>query len=126
MRVYLLSLLVLFVAGYASIAFAETTYEIKIPTGASDPDAPFFWSEKSTGVTTGIITIFPGDSITWQNADTAFHTITSIDQTGDNVLPVKDDENGLLMVAFLLPVNLILETLMTLEIFTIIVVFILG
>ena len=95
MRVYLLPLLVLFVAGYASLAFAETTYEIKIPTGASDPGAPFFWSEKSTGVTTGIITISPGDSITWQNADTAFHTVTSISQTADDVLPVKDDEDGI-------------------------------
>lgn len=64
MRVYLLPLLVLFVAGYASLAFAETIYEIKIPTSASDPGAPFFWSEKSTGVTR-IITISPGDSITW-------------------------------------------------------------
>ena len=83
MRVYLLPLLVLFVAGYASLAFAETTYEIKIPSGASDPGAPFFWSEKSTGVTTGEITIFPGDSITWKNADTAFHTITSVTQSGE-------------------------------------------
>jgi len=94
-RVYLLFLLVLFVAGYASLAFAETTYEIKIPTGASNPGAPFFWSEKSTGVTTGVITIFPGDSVTWQNADTAFHTVTSISPTRENVLPVTDDEDGI-------------------------------
>jgi predicted secreted protein with PEFG-CTERM motif len=94
MRVYLLPLLVLFVAGYASLAFAETTYEIKIPSGASDPGAQFFWSEKSTGVTTGIITIFPGDSVTWHNADTAFHTITSISQTGETVMPTKDHEDG--------------------------------
>ena len=94
MRVYLLSLLVLFVAGYASLAFAESTYEIKIPTGALDPGAQFFWSEKSTGVTTGIITLFPGDSVTWHNADTAFHTITSVSQTGENALPVKDNEDG--------------------------------
>lgn len=78
MRVYLLPLLVLFVAGYASLAFAETTFEIKIPSGASDPGAPYFWSEKSTGVTTGEITVFPGDSVIWSNADTAFHTITSV------------------------------------------------
>ena len=64
------------ILGSVSFAFAET-YEIKIPTGASDPNAPYFWSEKSTGVTTGEITVFPGDSITWYNADTAFHTITS-------------------------------------------------
>ena len=55
----------------------QNTYEIKIPTGASDSNAPFFWSEKSTGVTTGEITVHPGDSIIWSNADTAFHTITS-------------------------------------------------
>jgi predicted secreted protein with PEFG-CTERM motif len=94
-RVYLLPLLVLFVAGYASLAFAETEYEIKIPTGASDSGAPFFWSEKSTGATTGIITISLGDSVTWQNADTEFHTITSISQKGENVLPVKDNEDGI-------------------------------
>ena len=94
MRIYLLPLLVLFVAGFASLAFAESTYEIKIPTGSSDPGAPFFWSEKSTGVTTGIITIFSGDSVTWHNADTAFHTITSVSQTGENALPIQDDEDG--------------------------------
>ncbi|MGY5152325.1 MAG: PEFG-CTERM sorting domain-containing protein [Candidatus Nitrosopumilus sp. bin_6a] len=67
--------------------FAQTEYEIKIPSGASDPNAPFFWSEKSTGITTGEITVYPGDSITWHNADTAFHTITSVSassiETGD-------------------------------------------
>ncbi|QLH05556.1 copper-binding protein [Nitrosopumilus oxyclinae] len=95
MRVYLLPLLVLFVAGYASLAFAETTFEIKIPSGASDPGAPFFWSEKSTGVTTGEITVFPGDSVIWHNADTAFHTITSVSadsiQTGEFEVDGKFD-----------------------------------
>ena len=73
---FVLSLFAALVLGSVSFAFAET-YEIKIPTGASDPTSPYFWSEKSTGVTTGEITVFPGDSITWYNADTAFHTITS-------------------------------------------------
>lgn len=59
------------------LVFAET-YEIKIPSGASDPGASFFWSEKSTGATSGEITVFPGDSVVWSNADTAFHTITSV------------------------------------------------
>ncbi|MBL7015454.1 MAG: PEFG-CTERM sorting domain-containing protein [Nitrosopumilus sp.] len=67
--------------------FAQTEHEIKIPSGASDPGAPFFWSEKNTGVTTGEITIYPGDSITWSNGDSAFHTITSVSassiETGD-------------------------------------------
>ena len=46
-------------------------------------------------MTTGVIIVFPGDSIPWQNTDNAFHTITSISQTGDNVLLVKDDEDGI-------------------------------
>ena len=29
-------------------------------------------------LTTGEITVFPGDSVVWSNADTAFHTITSV------------------------------------------------
>jgi len=69
------------------VTFAQTEHEINIPSGASDPGAPFFWSEKNTGVTTGEITIYPGDSVTWRNADTAFHTITSVSpssfETGD-------------------------------------------
>jgi len=75
--VFVLPLIVTLIASSEGLAFAET-YDIKIPTGASDPGAPFFWSETSTGVTTGIITISPGDSVTWHNADTAFHTITSV------------------------------------------------
>ena len=77
-----LSLFVLLL-GSTTLVFAETTYQIKIPSGASDENAPYFWSEKSTGVTTGEITVFPGDSVTWNNADTAFHTITSVTQSGD-------------------------------------------
>jgi plastocyanin len=34
-----------------------------------------------------VITIYPGDSVIWENADTAFHTITSVTQSGE--------ENGL-------------------------------
>ena len=82
MRVLLiLSLFMISVIGFSSLAFAET-YDIKIPSGAADPSAPYFWSEKSTGVTTGEITIHPGDSVTWSNADTAFHTITSVTKDG--------------------------------------------
>ena len=79
---FLLLLVPLIVFGMGSSAFAEE-YIITIPTGASDENAPYFWSEKSTGVTTGEITVFPGDSITWKNADTAFHTVTSVTQSGE-------------------------------------------
>ncbi|MBA4436558.1 MAG: copper-binding protein, partial [Nitrosopumilaceae archaeon] len=74
-------------------SFAES-YEIKIPSGASDENYPYFWSQKDTGVTTGIITVHPGDSITWSNADTAFHTITSVSPTGETY-PGPNDEDGL-------------------------------
>jgi len=79
---FVLPLLITLVAGSTAMAFAEN-YEIKIPTGASYSNAPFFWSEKSTGVTTGEITVFPGDSVIWSNADTALHTITSVSQSGE-------------------------------------------
>ena len=81
---FVLPLFVLMIVGSTSLAFAET-YEIKIPTGASDLNAPFFWSEKITGVTTGVITVYPGDSVIWYNADTAFHTITS------GIPPITED-----------------------------------
>jgi len=80
---FVLSILVVIVLGSSTLVFGETNYEIKIPSGASDPGAPFFWSEKSTGVTSGEITVYPGDSVTWQNADTVFHTITSVTQSGE-------------------------------------------
>ncbi len=82
-----LALVLLVIIPTSVAVFAQTEYEIKIPSGASDPGAPFFWSEKNTGVTTGEITIYLGDSVTWKNADTAFHTITSVSassiETGD-------------------------------------------
>lgn len=78
---FVLPLLVILVTG-TTVVFAEKTHTIIMPSGASDPDAPFFWSEKTTGVTTGEITLYPSDSITWENADSAFHTITSVTQSG--------------------------------------------
>lgn len=60
----------------------ETIF-INIPLGASDPDTPYFWYEQTTGVTTGEITILLGNSVTWINDDSAFHTITSVTQSGE-------------------------------------------
>jgi len=91
---FILPLFVAMFAGSDTFAFADT-YKILIPSGAADPQAPYFWSEKSTGVTTGEIIVYPGDSVEWQNADTAFHTITSVSRSGEKTELTKDDEDGL-------------------------------
>lgn len=76
-------LLVLFAAisvilvSSAPLVFAQMTYAIKIPTGAASPDAPYFWQNTKDGSTTGDITIQVLDTVVWQNADTAAHTVTS-------------------------------------------------
>ena len=57
--------------------FAQSTYTVNIPTGAADPNAPYFWQVESTGNTDGELTIQVLDSIEWANADTAAHTVTS-------------------------------------------------
>lgn len=78
-----MTLTVLLISGFNPMSFAESNRTILMPSGSSDPDAPFFWSEQTTGVTTGEITIYPDDSVTWKNADTAMHTITSVTQAGE-------------------------------------------
>mgnify|MGYP006440492661 CR=1 FL=1 len=54
---FVLPLLFVPIVGSTTLAFAQTEYDIKIPSGASDIGAPYFWSEASTGVTTGEITV---------------------------------------------------------------------
>jgi len=73
----LLSFTVLVIIPFSSIAFAQTSYDINIPTGASSEFAPYFWQSEKDGSTTGSGEIFIGDTIVWKNADTAFHDITS-------------------------------------------------
>lgn len=68
---------VIFVIFGTNPAFAQSTYTINIPTGAADPNAPYFWQVESTGNTDGELTIQVLDSIIWANADTAAHTVTS-------------------------------------------------
>ena len=92
---FVLPLLIVFVLSSGISVFADTTYEITIPSGASDPGAPYFWSEKTTGITTGVISVFPGDTVVWFNGDTAFHTVTSVSRSGENILLSLEDEDGL-------------------------------
>jgi hypothetical protein len=94
---FTVSLVSLVVLGITS-AYAEE-YVITIPTGAANENSPYFWSEKSTGVTTGEIIIFSGDSV---------------------------KKMIYLIVDFLLQANHTQDNLMTLVIITIIAVFILG
>ncbi len=58
-------------------AFAQETYVFNIPTGAASPDAPYFWQSEKDGTATGDIEVNVLDSVRWENADTAMHTVTS-------------------------------------------------
>jgi len=58
-------------------AFAQSSYDVNIPTGASSPDAPYFWQSEKDGSTTGVVEILLDDTVIWKNADTAAHTVTS-------------------------------------------------
>ena len=68
---------ILFVPLSINSAFAQETYEINMPTGAASPDAPFFWQSEKDGKTDGTISIKVLDTVRWENADTAAHTVTS-------------------------------------------------
>lgn len=67
----------LFVTSLFGTAHAQTTFSFNIPTGASDPNAPYFWQSEKDGSTSGVIEILVGDTVVWENADTAPHTVTS-------------------------------------------------
>ncbi len=58
-------------------SFAQKNHVINIPTGAADVTAPYYWQVEETGNTDGVITIPPLDTVTWENADTEMHTVTS-------------------------------------------------
>ena len=68
---------VIFVLFGTNSVFAQSTYTINIPTGAADPNAPYFWQSEKDGDTSGEIHVLPGDTVKWSNADTEFHTVTS-------------------------------------------------
>jgi len=61
----------------SSNVFAESIYDIKIPSGSADSNAPFHWSSEKDGDTSGFIEIIVNDTIHWKNGDTVAHTITS-------------------------------------------------
>jgi len=61
----------------SAFAFAESTYDITIPSGSADMSAPFHWSSEKDGDTSGFIEIIVNDTIFWKNGDTVTHTVTS-------------------------------------------------
>ncbi|MEK0320183.1 MAG: plastocyanin/azurin family copper-binding protein [Nitrosopumilus sp.] len=73
----LLVFVILFTITLSTNVFAQTSYVVKIPTGAAHEGAPYFWQSVKDGSTSGIVEILVGDTIVWSNADTAFHTVTS-------------------------------------------------
>ena len=72
-----LTFLVLLLIPLSIDAFAQTSYDVNIPTGAASPDAPYFWQNEKDGSTTGVVEILIGDTIVWKNGDVAVHTVTS-------------------------------------------------
>jgi plastocyanin len=72
MKILLLSIVViiLILQITESNVYALKTWTVEIPTGAADPNAPFFWDPTE-------ITIQQSDFVEWLNGDTAAHTVTS-------------------------------------------------
>ena len=60
-----------------SSASAESIYDINIPSGSADVNAPFHWVSEKDGDTSGFIEIIVNDTIYWKNGDTVSHTVTS-------------------------------------------------
>src|SRR3990172_5884356 len=75
--IFALMISILFVPLVANMAFAQETYVINIPTGSADITAPYFWQSEKDGDTSGKIEVRTLDSVRWENADTAAHTVTS-------------------------------------------------
>ena len=73
----ILSIIVAMIVIPIGTAHAQKAYVINIPTGAASPQAPYFWQVEATGNTDGILTVEVLDTVRWENADTAAHTVTS-------------------------------------------------
>ena len=86
-QLILLLAAILFVPISFNTVFAQQAFTINIPTGAASPDAPYFWQSEKDGKTDGTISVKVLDTVVWENADTAAHTVTSgIPDSGSNGL----------------------------------------
>ena len=70
-------LIALLIIPLFSSVYAESTYDINIPSGSADPNAPFHWQSEKDGDASGYIEIIVKDTVVWKNADTVEHTVTS-------------------------------------------------
>ena len=78
MKRFLLILgLILSLVSMSPNVFAESVYDIIIPSGSADINAPFHWSSEKDGDTSGFIEIIVNDVVQWKNGDTVVHTVTS-------------------------------------------------
>ena len=73
----ILVLVSLTIFSLSSSVYAESVYDINIPSGSADIAAPFHWSSEKDGDTSGFIEIIVNDTIFWRNGDTSAHTVTS-------------------------------------------------
>jgi len=90
-RIFSIFLFAFLIIGFG-LAYGQTTHIVKIPTGASDPAAPYFWSVQKTGNTNGIVEAYLDDFVVWKNADVTEHTVVA--QTLDNTATLF--ESGLI------------------------------
>jgi hypothetical protein len=59
----LLAFVLLIIIPLSTNVHAQTSYDVKIPTGAADPNAPYFWQSVKDGSTSGVVEILIGDTI---------------------------------------------------------------
>jgi len=76
-KFFLIVTFLLSISSLFSISFAESIYDINIPSGSADSNAPFHWISEKDGDTSGFIEIIVNDEVHWKNGDTVSHTVTS-------------------------------------------------
>lgn len=87
----ILAMSVLFLTPLSLDSFAQNSYDVNIPTGASDRHAPYFWQSEKDGAT-GMIDVVVDDVIIWKNADTTIHDVSS----GTESLPLDLFYSGIM------------------------------
>ena len=77
MKNFILFILIFTIISIPPVVYAESIYDINIPSGSADSNAPFHWISEKDGDTSGFIEILVNDEIHWKNGDTVSHTVTS-------------------------------------------------